>query len=180
LSKGISKAELAKKVAKRMAILFILGILDKNAPVDFFDPAHIRYGTVLGRIGIATFLVALLYMNFSWRQMLYIAIGVLVLYFAALMLIPAPGFNAGDLTFEGNLVGWIDRNFMPGRLKQTTYDELAMTTQLSATCLTIFGCLTGDLLQKGLPINKKLAQLALMGIVGIGVGLLWSTCVPTQ
>jgi len=178
LAKGISKADLAKKVAKRMVILFFFGILDKNAPLDIFDPAHIRYGTVLGRIGIATFIAALLYMNFSGKQMLSIAAAILILYFAALMLIPAPGFSAGDLTFEGNLVGWLDRNFMPGRLKQTTYDELAMTTQLSATCLTIFGCLAGDLLQKGLPINKKLAQLGLMGIVGIGVGLLWSLVFP--
>lgn len=178
LAKGISKADLAKKVGKRMVILFFFGILDKNAPLDIFDPAHIRYGTVLGRIGIATFIAALLYMNFSWKQMLYIAVGVLVLYFAALMLIPAPGFSAGDLTFEGNLVGWLDRNFMPGRLKQTTYDELAMTTQLSATCLTIFGCLVGDLLQKSIPVSKKLSQLILMGAVGIGVGLLWSLAFP--
>lgn len=178
LAKGISKADLAKKVGKRMVILFFFGILDKNAPLDIFDPAHIRYGTVLGRIGIATFIAALLYMNFSWKQMLYIAVGVLVLYFAALMLIPAPGFSAGDLTFEGNLVGWLDRNFMPGRLKQTTYDELAMTTQLSATCLTIFGCLAGDLLQKSIPVSKKLSQLILMGAVGIGVGLLWSLAFP--
>lgn len=178
LAKGISKAELAKKVFKRMVILFILGVLDKNAPVDIFDPAHIRYGTVLGRIGIATFIAALLYMNFSWRQMLYIAVGILVLYFAMLMLIPAPGFSAGDLTFEGNLVGWLDRNFMPGRLKQTTYDELAMSTQLSATCLTIFGCLVGDLLQKSTTVNTKLSQIGLMGVVGIGAGLLWSIVFP--
>ncbi|MFN8347241.1 MAG: DUF5009 domain-containing protein [Spirosomataceae bacterium] len=179
LAKGVSKAELAKKVAKRMVILFFFGILDKNAPVDFFDPAHIRYGTVLGRIGIATFLVALLYMNLTWKQMLSVAISILVLYFVALMLIPAPGFSAGDLTFEGNLVGWLDRNFMPGRLKQTTYDELAMTTQLSATCLTIFGCLAGDLLQNSrTAISKKLTQLSVAGIVGIGAGLLWATVFP--
>ena len=73
LAKGISKADLAKKVFKRMLILFFFGILDKNAPLDIFDPAHIRYGTVLGRIGIATFIAALLYMNFSWKQMLFIA-----------------------------------------------------------------------------------------------------------
>ncbi len=178
LAKGISKAELAKKVAKRMVILFLFGILDKNAPVDIFDPAHIRYGTVLGRIGIATFIAALLYMNLTWKQMLSIAVGILVVYFTALMLIPAPGFSAGDLTFEGNLVGWIDRNFMPGRLKQTTYDELAMTTQLSATCLTIFGCLAGDLLQTSQSVTTKLSQLSLAGITGIAAGLLWSLVFP--
>jgi predicted acyltransferase len=178
LSRGIAKSELIQKVFKRMLILFVLGVLDKNAPVDIFDPAHIRYGTVLGRIGIATFIVTLLYLHFSWKQLLYIALGTLVLYFAALMVIPAPGFSAGDLTFEGNLAGWFDRTFMPGRLKQTTYDELALSTQLSATCLTIFGCLAGDLLQKSSSPNQKLNHLSIMGVAGIAVGLLWSLIFP--
>jgi predicted acyltransferase len=179
LAKGISQTELTKKVFKRMLILFVLGILDKNAPVDIFDPAHIRYGTVLGRIGIATFLVALLYMRCTWTQMLYIALGVLMIYFSVLMLIPAPGFAAGDLTFEGNLVGWLDRTFMPGRLKQKTYDELAMTTQLSATCLTILGCLAGDILQNNaISVAQKLKQLSLMGVIGVVAGLAWSPFFP--
>ena len=146
--------------------------------MDIFDPAHIRYGTVLGRIGIATFIVALLYMNLQWKQLLYLALAVLIAYFAILKLIPAPGFAAGDLTFEGNLVGWLDRTFMLGRLKQTTYDELAFSTQLSATCLTIFGCLAGDLLQKSNTAYQKLSQLSLMGVIGIAVGLLWAVVFP--
>lgn len=178
LAKGASKSDLTRKVFKRMIILIICGIFYKNAPVDFFDPAHIRYGSVLGRIGIATFLVALLYMNLSWKQLLYLALVMQVLYFAVLMLIPAPGFAAGDLSFEGNLVGWLDRTIMPGRLKQEIYDELAISTQLSATCLTIFGCLAGDLLQKNNTINKKLLDLLTMGVSGIAVSLLWSVVFP--
>jgi len=178
LAKGISKVELTRKVFKRMLILLFFGLLDKNAPMDIFDPAHIRYGTVLGRIGIATFIVALLYMNLQWKQLLYLALAVLIAYFAILKLIPAPGFAAGDLTFEGNLVGWLDRTFMLGRLKQTTYDELAFSTQLSATCLTIFGCLAGDLLQKSNTAYQKLSQLSLMGVIGIAVGLLWAVVFP--
>ncbi|MEZ4905790.1 MAG: DUF5009 domain-containing protein [Spirosomataceae bacterium] len=178
LSKGVSKAALAKKVFKRMVILIICGIFYKNAPVDFFDPAHIRYGSVLGRIGIATFIVAMLYMNLPWQWLVYLALAVLVAYFAILMLIPAPGYSAGDLSFEGNLVGWVDRTIMPGKLKQKTYDELAISTQLPATCLTIFGCLAGDLLQKSNTVNQKLMQLSLMGVIGIATGLLWSVVFP--
>ncbi|CAG4989510.1 hypothetical protein DYBT9275_00305 [Dyadobacter sp. CECT 9275] len=178
LSKGANKAELRNKVFKRMLILIFLGILDKNAPMDIFDPAHIRYGSVLGRIGLATFVVAMLYMNFSRSQRLYIGLGTLVLYYLALILIPVPGFGAGDLSFEGNLVGWFDRNFMPGRLKQTTYDELALLTQFPAICLTIFGSLAGDILLSIKTPGKKIQEMVLMGIIGIAVGLIWNIVFP--
>lgn len=178
LAKGIPKAELAKKVFKRMIILILLGILDKNAPVDIFDPGHIRYGTVLGRIGLATFIASLLYMNFSWKQRLFWALGILVAYFAALILIPVPGFGAGDLSFEGNLVGWVDRNFMPGRLKQGTYDELALLTQFPALCLTVFGSLAGDVLQRNVVWGAKLKTLIIMGAIGVVVGITWGFVFP--
>lgn len=178
LAKGISKTELQKKVFKRMLILIFLGILDKNAPMDIFDPAHIRYGSVLGRIGLATFIGAYLYMNYSLKQRLTLAAGILVLYYLALILIPVPGFGAGDLSFEGNLVGWFDRNFMPGRLKQTTYDELALLTQFPSVCLTIFGTFAGDILISSKTPARKIQQMILIGASAIVVGLIWNLIFP--
>jgi predicted acyltransferase len=178
LAKGISKTELRNKVFKRMLILILLGILDKNAPMDIFDPAHIRYGSVLGRIGLATFIGAMLYMNFSGKTRIYIALATLVIYYLTLILIPVPGFGAGDLSFEGNLVGWFDRNFMPGRLKQTTYDELAILTQFPSICLTIFGMFAGDTLLSLKTSSKKIQQLVLAGVIGICAGLIWNLFLP--
>jgi predicted acyltransferase len=178
LAKGIAQSEIRSKIFKRMLILIALGILDKNAPMDIFDPAHIRYGSVLGRIGLATFIAAVLYMKFNWTQRLYIGIGILVLYYLALILIPVPGFGSGDLSFEGNLVGWVDRNFMPGKLKQGTYDELALITQFPSLCLTIFGTLAGDILIRSISADDKLKRLLALGLTGIIVGLLWNGIIP--
>ncbi len=176
--KGIPNGDLTKKVAKRMVILILLGILFKNAPIDIFDPAHIRYGSVLGRIGIATFLATLLYLHFSWKQRLYIGIGIVIAYYILIMVIPVPGYGAGNLTFEGNLMGWLDRAFMPGRLKQITYDELAFSTQIPATCLTIFGSLIGDILLSEKQGSTKVKQLILAGAIGIIISLLWNLSFP--
>lgn len=178
IATGISHQELIQKVFVRMVILMILGILDKNAPIDLFNPGNIRYGSVLGRIGLCTFIGAILYLRFSWKQRLWISVSILVLYYLILLLIPAPGFNAGDFTFEGNLVGWIDRNFMPGRLKQGTYDELALLTQFPALCLTLFGSLAGDLLIRDIPAAEKVKWLGIGGIAGIAVGLVWHLIFP--
>lgn len=178
LSSGIPKNVLLRKVFNRMLILIVLGILDKNAPIDLFDPAHIRYGSVLGRIGLATFVGAWLYVNFSWKVRFGTALTVLVIYFLALILIPVPGFGSGDLSFEGNLVGWFDRTFMPGRLRQGTYDELAILTQFPAICLTLLGSLAGDLLVRNTTESVKLKWLVIGGFAGIVVALLWNTVFP--
>lgn len=175
LARGMTKATLYSKVAKRMLILIALGILDKNAPIDLFDPAGIRYGSVLGRIGMATFFATLLYLNISLRQRLWVVGGILLAYYAALFLIPVPGYGAGNLTFEGNLVGWIDRSVMPGRLLQKTYDELALTTQLPAFCLTILGSVAGDFLRRN---SAPLKNLILFGLGGVALGLLWDLHLP--
>jgi predicted acyltransferase len=96
------------------------------------------------------------------------------------ILVPVPGFGAGDLSFEGNLVGWIDRNFMPGILKQGTYDELALLTQFPAICLTIFGTAAGDVLLKESSPGRKVRKLFIFALAGIVIGLIWNFVFPVN
>jgi predicted acyltransferase len=175
---GLSKTELYKKAFWRMLILVILGIIDKNQPVTFFEPSQIRVASVLGRIGLAGFFASLLYLNFSRLHRIFWVAGILLLYYAALFLIPVPGYGAGNLTMEGNLVGWIDRNFLPGRLLQKIYDENGLITQLPALCLTVMGSIAGDILRSDRKESKKLQILLLAGIAGIGIGLFWGLHFP--
>ncbi|MGB4399397.1 MAG: DUF5009 domain-containing protein [Daejeonella sp.] len=178
LESGLSKNALYKKAFWRMLILIILGILDKNHPVKFFEPDQIRLASVLGRIGIAGFITTILYLNFTLYGRIVWVGGILVAYYAALFLIPVPGYGAGDLSIEGNLVGWFDRNFLPGRLLQKIYDENGLLTQLPALCLTMLGAVGGDILRSDEKESKKIQLLILAGIIGIGLGLLWSLHFP--
>ncbi|QMU28332.1 acyltransferase family protein [Adhaeribacter radiodurans] len=178
LEMGMNKSDLYRKAFWRMVILIVLGILDKNAPFPFFEPSQIRLGSVLGRIGLAGFVTTLLYLNYSWQKRLTVVGIILILYYAALFLIPVPGYGAGNLTFEGNLVGWIDRTFLPGRLLQKTYDELGLPTQFPAICLTILGAMAGDILRTTWSENRKVITLLLVGIAGIIFGLLWDLHFP--
>jgi predicted acyltransferase len=178
LASELSKTSLYRKAFRRMVILILLGIIDKNNPITFFDPSNIRVASVLGRIGIAGFVTTVLYLNFSWSKRFVWVAGILLLYYAALFLIPVPGFGAGDLSFEGNLVGWIDRNFLPGRLLQKNYDENGLLTQLPALCLCVLGSIAGDILRSDRNDIKKLQLLVLTGVAGIGLGLLWGLHFP--
>ena len=66
--KGFTDRQILRKVFIRMCILILLGILYKNAPIPIFEPAKIRFGSVLGRIGFATFVSAILLLNFDWKK----------------------------------------------------------------------------------------------------------------
>ncbi|MEO8583666.1 MAG: DUF5009 domain-containing protein, partial [Flavitalea sp.] len=146
--------------------------------ITFFDPEQIRTASVLGRIGIAGFFAAILYVNFSWQKRILWIAAILLAYYAAMFLIPVPGFGAGDLSYEGNLVGWFDRHFLPGRLLQNTYDENGLLTQFPAICLCILGSLAGDILRSARTELKKIQWLVISGIGVMAIGLLWSLHFP--
>jgi predicted acyltransferase len=178
-SLGLTKRDLYFKAFRRMLVLIALGILYKNAPIPFLEPSKIRVVSVLGRIGFAGFITTLLYLNYGFRGRIFWIGGLLLFYYAALYLIPVPGYGAGDLSFEGNLTGWIDRTFLPGRLLQGTYDELGLFTQIPALCLTVMGSLGGDILRRGNDTEqKKLANLVICGVICLAVAALWSLHFP--
>ena len=179
LKKGALNNDLYKKAFKRMIVLMILGLIYKNSPINIFDPAHIRYSSVLGRIGMATFFTTVLYLNFSWLKRLYWVGGILLAYYAAMFLIPVPGYGAGNMSMEGNLAGWIDRTIMPGRLINGVYDENALATSLSAFSLTILGAWAGDILRnvKTTPLFK-IKLLTIIGVSLVGLGLIWGLHFP--
>jgi len=178
VARGSTKYALCKKVFVRMLLLIALGILYKNSPINFFEPSEIRLGSVLGRIGFACFITSLLYLNFSQLKRVYWISGILLGYYAILFLVPVTAYGAGDLSFEGNLVGWFDRNFLPGRLLQGTYDELGILTQFPALCITIFGSIAGDILLKNTSENKKTMTLVVIGIAAVIIGLIWNIHFP--
>ncbi|HET9486111.1 MAG TPA: DUF5009 domain-containing protein [Chryseosolibacter sp.] len=179
LELGKSKGELYRKAFKRFLILYACGILYKNAPIPFLDWSQIRFVNVLGRIGFAGFVTTVLYLNFGFQKRIFWIAGLLLFYYAALFLIPVPGYGAGDLSFEGNLTGWIDRNFLPGRLLQKTYDELGLFTQIPALCLTILGSLAGDMMRRADDSDyKKLRNLGVAGIICLAIAFVWSFHFP--
>jgi len=178
-AQNLPKKDIYRKAFTRMILLICLGLLYKNAPFPFFEWEKIRLGSVLGRIGIAGFVTVFLYLNLDSTKRILVAAGILLGYYAAIYLIPVPGFGAGDLSFEGNLVGWFDRTFLPGRLLQGTFDELGILTTFPAICLTIFGAHAGEILKHQKKTeNQKLAQILLLGLALIGLALIWNLHFP--
>jgi predicted acyltransferase len=177
-ARGASRAQLYRKALVRFLMLYCLGVLYSNLPFPFLEPEKIRFMNVLGRIGLAALLSTILWLHFSRQARLLWVGAILLAYYAALFLVPVPGHGAGNLSIEGNLVGWIDRSLLPGRLLQGNYDELGLLTQLPALCLTVLGTVAGDVLRSPDADARKLRTLTAAGVVAIALGLLWSLHFP--
>ena len=180
LERGTPKRELVIKVARRMLILIVLGIIYNGTLRNGFSNA--RYVSVLAQIGVSYFIASMILIyTKSVKTRLYWLIGILIGYAAVQLLIPLPGIGAGVLTPEGCVNGYIDRIFLPGRLAYGhdgmlpsqaygIYDALGILSVLSASGVTLMGYFAGwVLLQKD---SDPMSKVVRLGITGTGLVIL--------
>lgn len=181
LAKGDSRAKLARKVITRGLLLVLLGIIYNNGLfVKPFD--EMRFPSVLGRIGLAGMFAQLIYLYVRNERVRYsIFAAILLGYWALLMLVPVPGYGAGNLTMEGSLAGYIDRLIVPGRLYKVVHDPEGLFSTLPAIGTGLLGIFAGTLLRhRDVSESRKIQQLALAGVVCLALGWLWNPVFPVN
>ena len=167
LGKGTPKKDLIIKTARRMVILVILGIIFNGTLRQGFTNA--RYASVLGQIGISYFIASMILIHtHTFKTRLFWLVGILAGYAALQLWMPVPGHVAGVLTPEVSINSYIDRNFLPGRMGQDTYDALGLLCILSASAVTLMGSFAGQVLMKKDMANTR----KLIILVSIGAGLI--------
>lgn len=177
LQNGISRNKLLLTVAKRALILILFGIIYNNK--ISFDFVNLRYASVLGQIGVAYFLAAVIYIYTNLRGQLIWTGAILIGFWAAMTFIPVPEIGAGVLTPEGNFSGYIDRLLLPGKIYRGNYDPQGILLMFSAATITIMGSVCGALLiSKKYNANKKTLIMAAAGILLIGLSLIWNMWYP--
>jgi predicted acyltransferase len=160
-------------------LLFLLGLLYNNAlQLDFQD---LRVTGVLQRIAICYGLAALLVMNVGWRGQALVAAVILLGYWALLALVPAPGSAAGDYTMHGNLPGYVDQHYLPGRIPEEYYgygDNEGLLSTVPALATALLGALAGQWLRSARSPTRKALGLLLAGAVCLGLGAWWAEVFP--
>jgi predicted acyltransferase len=161
---GAGKGDLYFKIFKRSVILFSLGMLLRLFPR--FDFETLRIPGVLQRIALCYLLAALLYIHVDARGRIGFAVLVLAAYWAALKLVPVPGYGAGALDYEGNLPGYIDLKLLAGHLYKPEFDPEGILSTFPAIVTAILGTLTGDWLR-----SSKRNLMKTLGLLAAGAGL---------
>jgi predicted acyltransferase len=179
LLRGESKKTICRHALKRMFMLIFIGMLYNR--ILNLDAEHLRFASVLGRIGVAWFFAAVIYLNTSQRWQVVWFWGLLIGYNLLMQFIPVPGFGAGNMTLEGNLAGYIDRLFLPGKLHLDVLEPEGILSTIPSVSTALMGVLAGTLLRSEEYHISKLKKGVLLigsGIVFLVLGKLWGLFFP--
>ncbi len=175
-----AKKEIYKSMIRRTLILLFLGIV-VNGLFKFNGYENTRFASVLGRIGLAWFFAGLIYLNFGLRAQVWWFGALLLGYWAAMELIPVPGYGAGVLTMNGSLESYIDRLLLPGRLHDKVHDPEGILSTIPAIGTAMLGIFAGQFLKyesTKWPMWKKGLGLFIAGLILITLGMLWDMVFP--
>lgn len=178
INQSVAKKSIYRSLIKRAVILILLGVI-VNGALQFKGYENTRFASVLGKIALSCFFAALIYLNCSLKKQ-FLWFGILLFgYWAAMMLIPVPGFGPGVLTAEGNLSAYADRILLPGKLHRIVYDPEGLLSTIPAIGTALLGIFTGQLLnsEKFTSVRKSFLLVA-SGILLILLGLLWNLFFP--
>jgi predicted acyltransferase len=175
---GKDRRQLLLHVIRRGLVLVILGIIYNNG-LELKPLAEIRFGSVLGRIGLAYMFANIIYLYTRERGQI-IWFGALLLgYWALLALGAAPGYPMGDLTMEGNIVSWLDRMVMPGHLYLDIHDPEGLFSTIPAISTALLGIYAGNLLKNNpMPQRQKVLRMLIMGVTALALAQLWNLALP--
>jgi predicted acyltransferase len=178
LEKGKSRQQLLFRVIKRGLILVLFGIIYNNG-LQLRPLSEIRFGSVLGRIGLAYMFANIIYLYSKQIGQIIWFCALLIGYWLLLKFTSAPGFPRGDLTMPGNFASYIDRLVIPGRLYLRIHDPEGLMSTIPAIGTGLLGILTGSML-KNSPITpqRKALVLAGAGVIFLGLAQLWNLDFP--
>ena len=182
---GKSTGKIVWKILKRALILIALGVVYNG----FFklDFPNLRIASVLGRIGLAWMGAALIYLfvKSPWKRGIICAV-ILVGYWLLLRFVSAPDVpGSNPLSLEDNIVGWVDRQLLPGRLLYTSakFDPEGLLSTLPAIVTAMLGMFAGDLVrlpEEKMTGKRKTLWLLAAAAAFLATGLLWSLDFPVN
>lgn len=180
ISNNESRKAIYRHVIYRGLILVLLGVLYNNGLK--FNFSELRYGSVLGRIGLAWMFAALIFMNTKLTARIIWCCGLLIIYWLLLLLFPAHDLGSNDpFSQEGNLASYIDRLIMPGRLYKGNHDPEGLFSTIPAISTALLGMFTGEFLLSDYMKNKPYRRVLILVSAAVALmvtGKLWDLVFP--
>jgi len=166
------------KVVRRTLIIFGIGLFLNGFP--HYNFATIRIPGVLQRIAVVYFFASIITLNTTIRGQIIWFVALLAGYWAAMTLIPVPGYGAGNLTPEGNLAAFIDYKILYGHMWKSTktWDPEGLMSTIPAIATALSGVLTGHLIRSGADRRDIAGWMFVIGWGAILGGLAWSIVFP--
>ena len=179
VERGVPSLDIHLKIIRRAVTLIFLGIVING--FFKFNFTDFRYASVLGKIGMAWALAAILYIHCGRRARIAICGGMILLYAVLLRFVVAPDFpDASSFSLEGNFIGWLDRHFMPGHLYERNLCEPSgIFCNIFAVPTAMLGIFAGEIVRSArMDGNRKTLALVAMAAGLLAAGLAVMPVVP--
>jgi len=182
-----NSSEFWKKVIKRTALIFLIGLFLNWSPfVKWSDASivfkpweNVRILGVLQRIALCYFFASVIIYYGKSRMALFIGMMILVIYWVLSFALGAPGHPYSLSGYFGNA---IDFNVLGishiYKGEGVPFDPEGLTSTLPAIVQVIFGFLVGEYIQLKGKNFEMLAKLLLTGVVLVLVGFIWDFSFP--
>lgn len=167
------------RILRRTAALFALGLICNG--LLKFDFGNLRYAGVLQRIAVCYGITAVLFLNFRIRGQIIVAAAILLGYWGLLTFVPVPGGVAGDYSKAGNLAGYLDRSWLPGKIMEQYYgygDNEGILSTIPAIVTVMLGVFAGLWLKSSRSDWAKIGGLFACGVSCVVLGTLWGRSFP--
>ena len=142
--KGWTHRRIVGKLVCRGFMLVLLGMVYNGLFAKGFG--EVRWASVLGRIGLGWMFAAFLYMAFSCRTRIAVAVGLLAGYWAIMRFGVVPGAPAGadPWSSEWNFAAYVDKLFLPNPLVKGEADPEGLLSTLPAVVTAMLGMFAGE------------------------------------
>jgi len=167
---------------KRLGLLMLLGVIYNHGwgagiPLQLEE---VRFASVLGRIGVAWFVAAMLCWYVSERIQWLIAGGILLGYWVLLTYIDISGFGGGDYSASGAINAWFDAKLLPGVSYQgLAIDPEGVLSNVTSIVNALAGVFAGRLMMNNAEQPSKLMlTLLISAVICLIAGEAWHLIFP--
>ncbi len=192
LGKRVKAGDIGKdvylKIFRRSILIFALGLFLATFPFynftkgEWLDFSTVRIMGVLQRIAVCYLITALIFIRTSWKQQAFIAVALLLIYWALMTLISIPGCEI--TTFDDktcNLAAYLDRLILTENhiyKAAKVFDPEGLLSTIPAIATTLAGVLCGHWLRREKENHEKVSALFFCGLTATAIGWIWSFWFP--
>src|ERR1700676_3239916 len=178
IADGVPKARLFLQVLKRASLIFGLGLFSYAVP--HFNLSTQRVLGVLQRIAVCYLIASTIYLTSRWRTQVVWIVALLISYWLIMMLVPAPGYSAGDLAERHNIANYVDRAVLGAHNYAHTkdWDPEGIISTLPAIATALLGIMAGHILNLKRTLAERTIWLFVIGNLLLTLGLICNAWMP--
>jgi predicted acyltransferase len=164
------------RIARRVAVLWILGMVAQGSLLDY-DLGHLKlYSGALQAIAIGYLVTAIALLHLPLKGQLALFASLVIGYGALLMWVPFAGHPGGTLERTVNLARYVDEYVLGNFRRDHSFTWII--TSLGFVATVLLGAMAGHLLRGRLSAERKLALLVGIGLACMAGGWVWSYFLP--